>query len=609
MMKQRYSIALVFLFLTLPIIIPAQDLMVLDDFEYEDDLALREMYSSSGWQGSGEAFLSDESSQGAHSMELYMTFDGGAWASAGVVFADREPFAIRPGQAVQYTVKGDPQNLTSSSALIVLQFRDANGEVIRYLDSIGPKAGDWKTVLIPYKGLQESPWDPNPDLAADRENLIGWEFNIQGVGPDPVDPFEATIWIDDLKIVEATTAPAENRTMDDFEYANDSAIQAMYSNYGWQATGTAFLSNDRVEGAHSMKLALAFDGGAWGGGSVISAQQSPFAFVPGQAVQFSVKGDPDRLTSDDAVLVFQFRDGLGEVIRFLDSASLKSTDWTTLEVPYEDFEEGPWDANPDVAADRNYLVTWEFYVQGVGGDAVAPFEAAIYIDDFKFVATTPPSAEVNYVVHKIAPAQAPNVKDKVFDAIYKSTAEEISTWEDDGFVPVEAPYDQTRAYLLTDGVKIYCGMLIADPDASTLTTDSVNDTLLKWQFDSWEIVFAPNPQQIDGANYIKFAGDSAGFWDDISPDADGGTAWSAPSFQTNAYIIDAHTWAAEFSVDIADIQASIFNYASYGHIGIQTKNPDHNFAYPDRASFGSRNARWDLSALNPDTPVMEWAVY
>jgi hypothetical protein len=146
------------------------------------------------------------------------------------------------------------------------------------------------------------------------------------------------------------------------------------------------------------------------------------------------------------------------------------------------------------------------------------------------------------------------------------------------------------------------------PRHQHLTTDTQNDTLLKWQVDSWEIVFAPNPGTTDGANYIKFAGDSAGFWDDISPDSEGGTDWSAPSFETNAYIIDGNTWAAEFSVDIADIESMFTGYDSYGHIGIQVKDPALNFAFPDRGAFSSRNAHWDLSALDP-TPQYQTGQY
>jgi len=245
----------------------------------------------------------------------------------------------------------------------------------------------------------------------------------------------------------------------------------------------------------------------------------------------------------------------------------------------------------------------------VGADAVPAFKATILIDQLTLKAVAPPVVKKDYKVNLITTAQAPNVTDKTFDSIYASAGEEISYWEDDTYSPVASPYDKTRAYLITDKTKVYCGMLIGDPDTSTLKIDTKNDTLLKWQTDSWEIVFAPHAGVEDGQNYIKFAGDSAGYWDDISPDAAGGTDWSAPSFKTNAYIIDANTWAAEFSVDIADIQSMFTGYDSYGHIGIQVKEPDLNFAWPDRAAFGSRNAHWDFSAINPEVSVPNWPIY
>ena len=183
-------------------------------------------------------------------------------------------------------------------------------------------------------------------------------------------------------------------------------------------------------------------------------------------------------------------------------------------------------------------MSWEFSIQGVGGEPIDPYEATLYIDNLQIQdSSTPPPEFVEYAVNLIDSSQAPNIMDETFDAIYETAAEAMATWEDDGFIPVEAPYSDTRAYMLTDGEKIYCGMLIADPDTGTLTTDSENDNLQKWMVDSWEIVFAANPGTVDGADYIKFAGDSAGFWDDISPDAEGGTDWDAPSFQTNAYIV------------------------------------------------------------------------
>jgi len=53
----------------------------------------------------------------------------------------------------------------------------------------------------------------------------------------------------------------------------------------------------------------------------------------------------------------------------------------------------------------------------------------------------------------------------------------------------------------------------------------------------------------------------------------------------------------------------IIEYKSYGHIGIQTKNPGHNFAFPDRASFGSRNACWNLAVLDPEVDVFNWSLF
>lgn len=582
--------------------------LVLDDFEYDDPVEIFDRYSNSGWQGTGEAYISDTSIDGSHSMELYLTYDGGAWGGAAVISAQQEPFSFGSDQVVTLNIKGDPAKFKGDEAILVFQFRDAAGEVIRFLDYAGPKASDWITIKMPYSAFQEGPYDANPTVPADRNNLVTWEFYVQGVGADPVDPYEATLYLDNLKIADAVAPSAGDRDLDLFEYTNDSAIASNYVSAGWNGLGTPTLSTDHVEGTKAMKLSMTFDGPAWGSAGVRSLDQDPFSFTSNQVIRYSVKGDPTHLTSSDALIVLQFRDADGEICRYLDAVGPKAAEWTTIEIPYADFEESPWDSNPDKAADRTKLVGWEFSIQGVGADAVDSFQATILIDKFTLTTFVPP-VNKDYAVHLIPSAQAPNVTDKVFDAIYASAAEEISYWEDDNYSPVAAPYNKTRAYLLTDKAKVYCGMLISDPDTSTLKTDTKNDTLLKWQTDSWEIVFAPHAGVEDGANYIKFAGDSIGFWDDISPDAAGGTDWSAPSFQTHAYILDANTWAAEFSVDIADIQSMFTGYDSYGHIGIQVKEPDLNFAWPDRAAFGSRNAHWDFSVLNPEVSVLNWSIF
>lgn len=584
--------------------------LVLDDFnKYVDDTDIAMVYTNSGWLGTGTPYISPGGKDGSQCMKLDLTYDGTAWGGGAVVTAPQEPFEFKEGQMVTLDIKGDATKLVGDQALLVFQFRDASGEVLRFLDYVGPKSSDWITVKMPYKAFEEGPYDANPATPADRSALISWEFYIQGVGATDVDPFEATVYVDNLKITDAATASTGDRVLDAFEYDSDATVQKNYVSAGWLGSGKALFSTDKAEGAHSMKLSLSFDGGAWGSAGVNGIARDPFSLKAGQKVSYSVKGDPANLASPDALIVFQFHDVNGEIIRYLDAVGPKAADWTTIEIPFENFQESPWDAKPDTPADRNNLVSWDFSIQGVGADAVKPFSATVLIDNLVITSSVPPITTTKYVVKKIAASQAPNVSDAKFDAVYASAGNEISTWEDDTFAPAKTPYDKTRAYLITDGAILYCGMIIGAPDTSVLKSDTANDTLQKWNFDSWEIVFAPNPEKIDGQNYIKFAGDSAGYYDDISPDAAGGTDWNAPSFKSHAYIIDKTSWAAEFSVAIADTKTMFTEYDSYGHIGIQEKTPAINYAWPDRAAFGSRNGHWDFSALNPAVPVNQWDLY
>ena len=585
-----------------------QEVFILDDFEYADDGALWEFYVNSGWGGTGDPYLSTESAEGAACMQLEMDYTGAAWGAAGVSGSDVEPFTFGDYDRIHLLFKGDP-TFTNPGVVMVLSFFDVNGEVIRYLDYAAPESSDWMTLQIPAAAFEESPWDPNPEVPADRTNLVRWDFTIQGVDGNETDGYFTTVFLDDFKIMLGNPPVSVDDVFDDFErYADDAALQAFYLSNGQGGSAVPSLSTDSTEGAASMQLDLSYTGDPWGQTGVSSGAVPSFALSDDQAISFSIKGDP-TLTNPGVVLVVSFFDAAGEQIRYLDDVAPTVEEWTTYTFPVSAFVEGPWDPNPDVAADRSNLIRWDFLIQAVDGNATEPFAATVLIDDFKTVSVTPPDTTVDYIVNRIAPSDAPDVMDTAFDAVYADTGEAMATWEDDGFAPVSEPYSNTRAYLITDGTNVYCGMLIADPDTSTLRTDTANDTLLKWQVDSWEIVFAPHAGQEDGQNYVKFAGDSAGNWDDIFPDVDGGTDWNAPSFQSNAYIVDANTWAAEFSVAITDIADMIVDYSSYGHVGMQVKEPDHNFAYPDRAGFGSRNARWDFSVLDPATPVGDWPLF
>lgn len=369
----------------------AQDVLVLDDFNYDDPAEVFDRYINNSWNATAEPYIYDEGPDGTPALEEFMMFQGTAWCGASLISAEQEPFSFKPNQAVSYTVKGDQANLTDDQAIIVFQFRDANGEVIRYLDYLGPKKADWFTVTIPYAMFEEGPWDPNPDVPADRDNLVSWEFYVQGVGAAAVDYFESSIYFDNLVIKTLGPSVSGNRTLDDFEYADNAAIGNMYSDNGTLGTGEARISSDSPDGTTAMELYLTFEGAPWGSGCVITSNQIPFAFEPGQTVSFDVKGDPSAFAADYVLIVFQFRDVQGEVIRYLDAVGPKAEDWTTIEMPYDAFEEGPWDANPDVAADRNNLVSWEFYIQGVGADQIEPYSTSIYIDNLRIEADVPVS--------------------------------------------------------------------------------------------------------------------------------------------------------------------------------------------------------------------------
>jgi hypothetical protein len=283
-----YFVVTLMAYSVIPQSIQAEDI-ILDDFEYEDEWLVYELYSNSGWLGTGEAFPSEESPDGTHSMELYLTFTGEPWGGGAVIIEDQEPFSFNEDQMISYQIKGDPVNLAGDQAILVFQFRDAAGEVIRFLDYVGPKTEDWTTINIPFKAFEEGPWDANPDVAADRENLVNWEFYVQGVGGDTVDPFEATVFIDNLTLTDAPTSSSGDRVLDSFDYEDDAALSANYVSAGALGLGNPTLTDDRVEGTTAMQLDMTFEGGAWGSAGVRSVDQAPFSIADDQVVRYSVR--------------------------------------------------------------------------------------------------------------------------------------------------------------------------------------------------------------------------------------------------------------------------------------------------------------------------------
>ena len=61
-MKKYQAIFLLVLFasIIMPAVGFAQEVTVLDDFEYDDPAEIFDLYSNSGWKGTGEAYISDD---------------------------------------------------------------------------------------------------------------------------------------------------------------------------------------------------------------------------------------------------------------------------------------------------------------------------------------------------------------------------------------------------------------------------------------------------------------------------------------------------------------------------------------------------------------------
>ncbi len=356
---------------------------VIDDFEYETEEDLL-----AAWTGSANTVLATSDtvsteSPGQKSMSATFNFPSGAWATEnirGALFA--EPIVIGPKQYVTLRIKGDPAFATTDFQSFFVYAFDASGNFGRW-GAPAPTTDDWQIVNF-LAGSIAQPWDSPglPDLGRIVRMSL-FQYGSQAA----IDPYTATILVDDLMVRDTPLFPAPapfRPLLDDFEgYADTAALEAFYSyvNSPAELTATAAsILTPAPQGNKGLELGIYFAAGQYPWGSVLSAIVEPFSFPADGVVSLRFKGDPALAAVADGATGFwlTFYDQAGQAMSFVtDSAPVISGEWTTLEARLADF----WDTS---AVDVGNLVQWRLLVQArLGMPESEPIYGVFSLDDLR----------------------------------------------------------------------------------------------------------------------------------------------------------------------------------------------------------------------------------
>ncbi|MBI1290848.1 hypothetical protein GC173_06335 [bacterium] len=456
----------------------------------------------------------------------------------------------------------------------------------------------------------------------------------------------------------ASVAPLGAAVIDDMEFAtDDTAAAAGVSTFtNGTVTVTPRSTTPGNEGSTALGLDLVMAGSAFEYIQIIrtlpapvtltgsySASGSPGSTLSDLTVTIDVKGDPVFDSTFDTNTWILLHEADGDTFRFINFsvAALNSTSWTNDMVL-----SGLVDRASTSTGDGNLTAITSYTIMFENPDAVSK-TGTIVVDDLKIAEPgSGPSTGLTYVVPLIDASEAPNVTDSVFDAIYADGGAHPAIagddWKDwasrttNPATPISAnTTDPTaaagiaansKAYLISDGSRLYFGMRVYDPNTSLMTADTGNDSFTKWNVESIEVALSALSGAAGVSDAFKVAVDGFSNIDDMMPDGTLATDTSAKT-QSNSYIIDANTWATEWSVGIDELRGmSLTNLANplpaapgpwYGHIGYQSPFPGANPRVPLYAAghgngFATLTITFDLSELVAPGPLAvddHWSSY
>ena len=352
-----------------------------DSFEYatNDDLLAY-------WTPSGNASVSVSDStafyaEGESSMRIDFNFPSSAWATEWVTGADLPaPISIGPDQSISLRLKGDPAFAAANFKNFYLYAYDTEGRFGRWGAEV-PTSTDWEIFNFDPDSI-DKPWD-SPELP-DLSQITRFSIFQYGSGETPIEPYAASIYVDELSIrdtpLEDPEPPAE-RLVEGFEYSDDESLRA-----AWSSSANATLSlSDAVAplsgGEKALNVAFNFPSMAWATETFTGPTlETPVAIQPGQYVSFRVKGDPAFAASDFSTLFLYAYDSAGNFGRW--GADVPETaDWQVFNFAASDIQQ-PWDSTG--LPNMQDIVRFAFFQYGSEGE-LPEYSANVQVDDLQIL--------------------------------------------------------------------------------------------------------------------------------------------------------------------------------------------------------------------------------
>lgn len=454
-------------------------------------------------------------------------------------------------------------------------------------------------------------------------------------------------------VASASAASAAPTLIENFEFATDNAAAATGSSLSADPGVTITLASgtgaDANQGSFALGLNLDMPATGFLYGSVNRTLASPLVLskgynasnAPGSTpsdlhLELDIKGNAAFAGSIGTNIWMRIYEADGDVWRFINftDAALGTATWSNNHaIGYYDRETGS-SGDGTLSAITGYQILIQ------NPEAVAK-NGTLFFDELTIVEpTAAPVTGLTYTLPVIAPGSAPNVTDSVFDPIYSNSgahdAIEGDDWKDwaarsiDAGSPISgnatagaAIFANSKAYILSDGVKLYFGMIVYDPNTAAMTADTGDDSFTKYNVEDIEVAFSPLSGTAGAASAVKFSMDAFGHIDDMFPDGSV-TVDSSAVTNSNSYIIDSTHWACEFSIgleEIVDLSTTALaaplpagaNVTWYSHIGYQAPFSGPTPRVPLYAA-GHANGFGNLTVqLNLSTPVetdaASWNLY
>ena len=665
LLLQRAGLAVLPLLLAGGLVHAQEIVTVVEDFEFASDNAAAAagvaIYPGVASTGVASSASGADASEGSFALRADVTWGGTVFDALFIERFLSAPYntdtPIPAGQvASRFTprldLKGDP--LFGSGAFgvnVFLILFDSDGEQYRFINFGEP-------------AIQSSTYTPGVainyfDLVNEQDALLTQVVAFQVILEDP-DGISGTapVFLDKLEFTEVPFVdPGSTISIDDFELATDEISIPLFWDFSSDASVTVSLLpgslDDANEGNFSIGLdfftpgnPIGFESGRFGRTFdtpiPLSKPYSPTGGIDENIadllLEIDVKGDPEFAKGQGTNLWVYLYETDGDAWRFINfvEPALNAATFS------DDINLGIGLRDRDASSTGDGLLSeisrYEILLQnpdfGVSRDAVAWF------DDFKITEAGGGQpglpTGLTYNVPLIDPAQAPNVTDTTFDAIWSNGGAhqviEGDEWRDwasraiDPGTPISANtlnpsaaagiFASSKAYFLSDGESLYFGMVVYDPDTSLMTADSGNDTFTKFNVEDVEVALSATSGSGGPADALKVAMDAFGNIDDLMPD---GPAGVVSSFVTasNSYIIDSTTWALEWKFNIADvIQQSAFNLATplpaapgpwWGHVGYQSPFPGPRVPLY-AAGHANGFANFTVQLVLPPASVEDWTM-